>query len=123
MFVGYLYGIRSKRQLEREVQMNIAYRWFLGLNFDDSVPDHTTISWNRRTLFKDTNIFQDIFDEIVVLAMNHRMVSGRALMTDLKFNIITDVHVTPGNVHNLILMSLVWIDKWNDSTSKSKRSH
>lgn len=26
MFVGYLYGIRSERQLEREVQMNIAYR-------------------------------------------------------------------------------------------------
>jgi transposase len=28
MFIGYLYGIRSERQLEREIQMNIAYRWF-----------------------------------------------------------------------------------------------
>lgn len=82
MFIGYLYGIRSERQLEQEIQMNIAYRWFLGLNFEDSVPDHTTISWNRRTRFKDTSIFQDIFDEIVCLAMNHKMVSGRALMTD-----------------------------------------
>ncbi|MGX1434047.1 transposase [Cytobacillus horneckiae] len=26
MFIGYFYGIRSERQLEKEIQMNIAYR-------------------------------------------------------------------------------------------------
>ncbi|MGO4347921.1 transposase, partial [Paenibacillus sp. MCAF9] len=31
IFLGYFYGIRSERQLEREVQTNLAYRWFLGL--------------------------------------------------------------------------------------------
>jgi transposase len=46
MFIGYLYGIRSERQLEREIKMNIAYRWFLGLKFHDPVPHHSTISWN-----------------------------------------------------------------------------
>ncbi|QSF43826.1 transposase [Paenibacillus tianjinensis] len=29
-FLGYFYGISSERQLEREVQTNLAYRWFLG---------------------------------------------------------------------------------------------
>lgn len=82
MFIGYLFGIRSERQLEKEIQTNIAYRWFLGLNLGDKVPDHTTISWNRRTRFADTTVFQDIFDEVVLLAINHRMVSGRVLMTD-----------------------------------------
>jgi transposase len=82
MFIGYLYGIRSERQLEREVQTNIAYRWFLGLNLNDRVPHHSTISWNRRTRFNDTNIFQDIFDEIVLQAMNHRMADGRVLYSD-----------------------------------------
>lgn len=82
MFIGYFYGIRSERQLEREVQMNIAYRWFLGLRLNDPVPDHSTISWNRRTRFKDTNIFQEIFDEIVFQAMNHKMVGGRVLFSD-----------------------------------------
>lgn len=82
MFIGYLFGVRSERRLEKEIQTNIAYRWFLGLNLGDSVPDHTTISWNRRTRFKDTTVFQDIFDQIVLLAMNHRMVGGRVLMTD-----------------------------------------
>ncbi|KAA1191736.1 transposase [Paenibacillus sp. B2(2019)] len=30
--------------LEREIQTNLAYRWFLGLGLTDKVPDHTTIS-------------------------------------------------------------------------------
>ncbi|WP_376768420.1 IS1182 family transposase [Paenibacillus planticolens] len=82
MFIGYLYGIRSERQLEQEVNLNIAYRWFLGLGLSQKAPDHTTISWNRRTRFKDTTVFQDIFDEIVRLAIEHRMVGGRVLITD-----------------------------------------
>ncbi|MDR7076580.1 transposase [Neobacillus niacini] len=82
MLIGYFYGIRSERQLEREIQTNVAYRWFLGLKLNDTVPHHSTISWNRRTRFKDTNIFQEIFDEIVFLAMHHKMVGGRVLFSD-----------------------------------------
>jgi transposase len=82
MFIGYLYGIRSERQLEREIQVNLAYRWFLGLKITDSVPHHSTISWNRCNRFKDTTVFQDIFDEIVLLAMEHNMVGGRVLFSD-----------------------------------------
>jgi len=82
IFLGYFYGIRSERQLEREIQTNLAYRWFLGLGLTDRVPDHTTISWNRRTRFKDTSVFQDVFDEIVLQAISHRMVGGRVLISD-----------------------------------------
>ena len=38
MFVGYFYGIRSERQLAKEIETNIAYRWFLGLSLSDKVP-------------------------------------------------------------------------------------
>ncbi len=82
MFIGYIYGVRSERELERQIQTNVAYRWFLGLNLTAKVPHHSTISWNRRTRFKDTDIFQEVFDEIVLQAMNYRMVSGRVLFTD-----------------------------------------
>jgi transposase len=82
MFIGYFYGIRSERQLEKEINENIAYRWFLGFSFDDKVPSHSTISWNRRTRFLHTDIFEEIFDEIVNQAIEHRMVGGRALMSD-----------------------------------------
>jgi transposase len=82
MFIGYLYGIRSERQLEEEIKGNVYYRWFLGLGLKDKVPDHSTISFNRHRRFGGTTIFQDIFDEIVEQAKRHRMVGGRILFTD-----------------------------------------
>lgn len=82
ILIGYLYGIRSERQLEQEVNTNVAYRWFLGLGLTDRVPDHSTISYNRNVRFKNTTIFQEIFDEIVRLAISHNMVGGRILITD-----------------------------------------
>ena len=82
IFIGYLFGIRSERQLELEVKTNVAYRWFLGFNLTDSVPDHSTISFNRHKRFADTNVFQEVFDEIVRQAMKHRMVAGRVLFSD-----------------------------------------
>ncbi len=44
----YPYGARLERQLMREVEVNLAYRWFLGLRLRDKVPDASTLSRNRR---------------------------------------------------------------------------
>jgi len=52
------------------------------LKLNDPVPHHSTISWDRKTRFKDTNIFQELFDEVVHLAINHKMVGGRVLFSD-----------------------------------------
>jgi transposase len=82
LFLGYLYGIRSERRLEQEVRDNVAYRWFLGLSFHDRVPDHSTISQNRRRRFAGTTIYQEIFDEIVQQAMKKGFIKGEVLYTD-----------------------------------------
>ena len=82
LFIGYLFGIRSERQLMREVQVNVAYRWFLDLRLTDRVPDASTLSANRRRRFADSTIYQEIFDEIVLQAMGQGMVEGRVLYTD-----------------------------------------
>lgn len=82
LLLGYLFGIRSERQLIREVQVNVAYRWFLGLRLTDKVPDASTISQNRRRRFADSAIYQEIFDAIVLQAMGHGMVEGKVLYTD-----------------------------------------
>ena len=44
LFVGYLYGIRSERRLEEEINYNFAYKWFCGLGLTEKAPDATTIS-------------------------------------------------------------------------------
>lgn len=82
LLLGYLFGIRSERQLIREVQVNVAYRWFLGLRLTDKVPDASTISQNRRRRFADSGVYQEIFDEIVLQAMGRGMVEGKVLYTD-----------------------------------------
>ncbi|RLC47835.1 MAG: IS5/IS1182 family transposase, partial [Candidatus Cloacimonadota bacterium] len=66
----------------RDIQVNLAYRWFLGLNITDSIPDHSTLSQNRNRRFQNSNIFQEIFDEIVFLAISKKLVKGEVLYTD-----------------------------------------
>jgi transposase len=56
LLLGYLYGVRSERQLMREVEVNVAYRWFLGLKLRDKVPDASTLSQNRRRRFAESTI-------------------------------------------------------------------
>lgn len=82
LFIGYLFGIRSERQLVREIQVNVAYRWFLGLRLTDKVPDASTLSQNRRRRFVDTDIEQVIFDTIVEQAIEHGLIGGRVFYSD-----------------------------------------
>ena len=62
LLVGYLYGIKSEARLEEEINYNIAYKWFCGLDLTDKAPDATTISQNRRRRFRDNNIAEEIFN-------------------------------------------------------------
>ena len=74
LFLGYLFGVRSERQLVREIEVNVAYRWFLRLRLTDGVFDASTLSQNRRRRFNDTSVAQDIFDAIVEQAIQHGLV-------------------------------------------------
>lgn len=82
LFIGYLYGIRSERQLVRDIEVNVAYRWFLGFDLTQKVPDASTISQNRRRRFNQSDICQEIFDEIVFQAIRRGLVDGKTLYSD-----------------------------------------
>jgi transposase len=82
LLIGYLFNVDSERELEQEVNLNIAYRWFLGLDLTDPVPDHSTFSQNRRRRFKDSTVFQEIFDDIVKLCIDKGLVTGEVIVTD-----------------------------------------
>ena len=53
LLVGYLYGIKSERRLEAEVQLNLAYRWFCGFELDEAIPDHSKpeLANGRKAIF------------------------------------------------------------------------
>ena len=44
LLLGYFYNIASERQLMRDVQVNLAYRWYLGYDLDEEIPDHSILS-------------------------------------------------------------------------------
>ena len=82
LLLGFLYGIDSERKIEKEAEINIAFHWFLGIDLDERVPDHSTISQTRRRKFKDTNIFEEIFDEVVKRCIDTGLVDGKLILTD-----------------------------------------
>lgn len=82
LFIGYLFGVRSERQLVREIEVNVAYRWFLRLKLTDKVFDASTLSQNRRRRYRDETIAQAIFDRIVEQAIRAGLVDGTVLYTD-----------------------------------------
>lgn len=82
LVIGYLYGITSERRLCEEVKMHIGYRWFVGLNLEDKVPDHSTFSKNRHERFSENDVFQNIFDEIVQQCINKGLLTGKHLTVD-----------------------------------------
>ena len=82
LFIGYLYGIRSERRLVEEVRVNVAYRWFLGYDLTDKIPDASVLWQNRLRRFNGTDIPQQIFDNIVRQAMKYGLVGGKVLYSD-----------------------------------------
>jgi len=82
LLIGYLFGVRSERQLMREIAVNVAYRWFLDLRLTDGVPDASTLSQNRRRRFAESSVYQEIFDQIVVQAIGLGLVDGTVLYSD-----------------------------------------
>src|SRR5665647_27769 len=41
LIIGYVFGLRSERLLCRELQVNLAYRWFCKLGIEHKIPDHS----------------------------------------------------------------------------------
>ena len=82
LLLGYLYGIKSEIKLAQAVNENIAFKWFLGLKLTEKGPDHATISANRVRRFRDNNIAEQIFDEILRQCIDKGLVGGAILYTD-----------------------------------------
>ena len=53
LLLQILFSIRSERLLVEAIDYNLLYRWFVGLNLEDKVWDHSTFSANRERLFNE----------------------------------------------------------------------
>ena len=85
LLIGYLYGVTSERKLVEELQMHLAWRWFTGLSFDQEIPHHSTFSKNRHGRFHESDLFQQLFEEIVDRCQEAGLVEGEHLSVDGSF--------------------------------------
>ena len=81
-FIQYLYGIKSMRQTIKEIEVNVAYRWFLGLDMHDKVPHFSTFGKNYTRRFKDTDLFEQIFAHILSECYKHKLIDPREIFVD-----------------------------------------
>lgn len=81
-FIQYLYGIKSMRQTIKEIEVNVAYRWFLGLDMLDPVPHFSTFGKNYTRRFKDTGLFEQIFAHILEECMKFHLVDTSTIFVD-----------------------------------------
>ena len=82
VFIQYLFGIRSMRQTIREIQVNMAYRWFIGYDIGEKIPHFSTFGKNYTRRFQGTDVFERIFTHILNEAVDCGFVDASAVFID-----------------------------------------
>src|SRR5450755_2314100 len=82
LVVGYVFAIRSERLICREVQVNLAYRWFCKLGIEDAVPDHSAFSRARNERFREGEVFRRVFERVVETCIAAGLVGGEGFAVD-----------------------------------------
>ena len=67
LVVQVLYSVRSERLLMEQLQYNLLFRWFVGLQLDDAVWVPTVFSKNRDRLLEG-DLAEAFFDDVVAQA-------------------------------------------------------
>ena len=81
VLIQHLFGIPSLRQTYREIQVNVAYRWFLGYGLLDDIPHFATVSYAFCKRFPE-ELTGEIFEHILNKALNNRMIDPSTIFID-----------------------------------------
>jgi len=81
LLLQVLYTVRSERLLLEQLDYNLLFRWFVGLNTDDPVWDATVFSKNRERLLKGA-VAQAFFEQVLKLARQKDLLSDEHFTVD-----------------------------------------
>jgi transposase len=81
LLLQVLYSIRSERQLMEQIDYNLLYRWFVGLNPDDKVWDATVFTKNRDRLLAG-EVSQRLLEAVLRQASEHKLLSEEHFTVD-----------------------------------------
>jgi len=81
LLLQVLYSVRSERLLMEQLDYNLLFRWFVGLNMDDPVWDVTVFTKNRQRLLQG-NIARAFFDRVLAQARQQGALSDEHFTVD-----------------------------------------
>jgi transposase len=81
LLLQVFYSIRSENLLMEQLDYNLLFRWFVGLNMDDAVWDPTTFSKNRDRFLRG-DVAQLFFCEIVEQLKESGLISSEHFSVD-----------------------------------------
>jgi transposase len=81
LLLQVLYTVRSERLLMEELHYNLLFRWFVGLNMDEPVWDHSTYSKNRER-FLAGGVADAFFDRVLAQARHRDLLSDEHFTVD-----------------------------------------
>ena len=70
------------RKTCKEIQVNLAYRWFLGISMDEKVPNYSIWSQNYIRRYSNSEVFEKIFDQILKQAISYGFVDMETVYGD-----------------------------------------
>jgi transposase len=76
-----LYTIRSERLLMEQLNYNLLFHWFVGLNMDDPVWESSTFSKNRARLLEG-DVARAFFDQVLTQARERDLLSDEPFTVD-----------------------------------------
>jgi transposase len=81
LLLQVVYTVRSERLLMEQLDYNLLFRWFVGLNMDEPVWDHSTFSKNRER-FLAGGVAQAFFDRVLAQARQRNLLSDEHFTVD-----------------------------------------
>lgn len=81
VIIQHLFGIVSLRKTVKEIEMNVAYRWFLGYSMQDKIPHFATVSYNFKHRFTE-DVIENVFNWILFEIHRSGYLSPEAVFID-----------------------------------------
>jgi transposase len=81
LLLQFFYGVRSERLLMEQLEYNLLFRWFVGLNVDEAVWDATVFTKNRERLL-DGDIAEKFFEQVIAPAKQQGLLSDEHFTVD-----------------------------------------
>ena len=81
LLLQVLYTVRSERMLMEQLEYNLLFRWFVGLNMDEAVWDVTVFTKNRERLL-EADLARQFFQLVVEQARQRNLMSDEHFTVD-----------------------------------------